>query len=278
MRTTAMVDAIRIERLRYAWDSRGNALEDVTLTVADNEFTAIIGQNGAGKTTLLKNITGLLRPAGGEIVIRGRNSRDMSVSAIAAEIGFVTQNPDRQLFTSTVYDEAAFALKTAGLSGAEIRRRVEDALAAVGLSEERETFPPALGRGDRAKVVIASVLAMGSKTLILDEPAAGQDYRGSRRIMDIAAELRGRGYTVLFVTHNMALAAEYAQRIVVMKDGRVYMDGSPREVFGRVEELEQAGILPPPINRLSRELRPDIPLPRDALSAAELADMLNSVV
>jgi energy-coupling factor transport system ATP-binding protein len=267
-------DAIRIDHLSYSWDARGSVLTDINLSIADNEFTAVIGRNGAGKTTLLKNITGLLRPAAGDIVIRGKNSRGMTVSAIAAEIGFVMQNPDRQLFAATAYEEAAFALKNAGLPEAETRRRAEAALEAVGLFAERETFPPALSRGDRAKLVIAAVLAMGSRIIILDEPAAGQDYRSSRRIMDLAGDLHRNGYTVIFVTHTMALAAEYARRVVVLKDGGVFMDGPPRDVFGRVEELAAARILPPPAVRLSRELRPDIPLPHNALCAAELADML----
>jgi energy-coupling factor transport system ATP-binding protein len=271
--------AIRIAHLYHAWDSEYSSpppytLEDINLEIADNEFVAIIGQNGAGKTTLLKIICGLLRPFAGEICIRGKSICGLSVSSISSEVGLVMQNPDRQLFAATVYDEVSFALKNAALPGAEIARRSEAALAAVGLSGERETFPPALDRGNRAKVVIASVLAMGSKILLLDEPAATQDYRNSRRIMDIAAGLYQDGYTIVFVTHNMSLAAEYGRRIIVMKDSRVFMDGGREEIFTRTGELAKAHILPPPIFRLSRELRDKMPLEQDALSAGELAGML----
>ncbi|MDR1574901.1 MAG: energy-coupling factor ABC transporter ATP-binding protein [Treponema sp.] len=277
MKQAPEVPAVKIDHLSFSYDSRGggaSALEDISLSIADNEFTAIIGQNGAGKTTLLKNLTGLLRPRTGDIFIRGKNARDMSVSAISAEIGFVMQNPDRQLFADTVYDEAAFALRNRGLSEAEIKPRVEAALDAVGLAEERGSFPIALGRGERAKVVIASVLAMGSKILIFDEPAAGQDFRNSRRIMDILRELHGGGYTVIFVTHIMYLAAEYARRVIVMKEKRPVMDGTAADIFSRPGELAAAGILPPQITRLGRELRAEIPLQKDPLSAAELGDML----
>ncbi|MDR0584701.1 MAG: energy-coupling factor ABC transporter ATP-binding protein [Treponema sp.] len=276
----AEAPAVKIDRLTFSYGARcggtgsSPALEDISLSIADNEFTAIIGQNGAGKTTLLKNLTGLLRPEKGDIFIRGKNTRDMPVSAISAEAGFVMQNPDRQLFADTVYDEAAFALRNRGLSEAEIKPRVEAALNAVGLAEERESFPIALGRGERAKAVIASVLAMGSKILIFDEPASGQDYRNSRRIMDILRELHGGGYTIIFVTHIMSLAAEYARRVIVMKEKRLVMDGTTADIFSRAGELEKAGILPPQIIRLGRELRGELPLQKDPLSAAELGDML----
>jgi energy-coupling factor transport system ATP-binding protein len=273
-------EAIKIDHLSFSYDTHRNtpenssALEDISLSIADNEFTAIIGQNGAGKTTLLKNLTGLLRPTKGDIFIRGKNTQGMFVSAISAEIGFVMQNSDRQLFAETVYDEAAYALRNAGLPERDIKPRVEAALDAVGLAGEWESFPLALSRGDRAKTVIASVLAMGSKILILDEPVAGQDYRNGRRIMDILRELHGRGYTVIFVTHTMSLVAEYARRVIVMREKQVIMDGAVSDIFSHAEDLAWAGILPPRITRLSRELRAELPLEKDALSAAELGDML----
>jgi energy-coupling factor transport system ATP-binding protein len=285
--------AISINNLTFSYGSRNisetagsrngspdgfSVLEDINLSIADNEFTAIIGRNGGGKTTLLKNIAGLLRPTGGEVYIRGKNAREMSVPEIAGEIGFVMQNPDRQLFTATVYDEAAYALRNAKLPEKEIKPRVEAALQAVGLAGETDSFPPGLGRGDRAKAVIASVLAMGSKILILDEPAAGQDYRNSRLIMNIVQDLHERGYTIIFVTHTMLLVAEYARRVIVLKEKRVFMDGPVADIFSRTGELAGAGILPPEITRLSRQLRKELPLEKDALSAAELGDMLLGLI
>ena len=275
MEHTPQTPAIQIEHLSCAWDSGRRALDDVSLCIADNEFIAIAGANGAGKTTLLHAVTGLLRPLSGAIAIRGKDARRMSVAAISAEVGYVMQNPDRQLFCATVYDEAAFALKNAGVPKREIDERVRLALAAAGLSCPPETFPPALGRGERARVAIAAALAMGSQILLLDEPTAGQDYNNSLRIMDTLRELHRSGRTIVFVTHTMSLAAEYARRILVLQSGRIHLDGRPAEVFSRFAELAATGVLPPPVTRLSRELQSHgIPLDEDALTAAELGDAL----
>ena len=268
-----MTSAIQIKGLSYFYASGAAALEDINLTIADNELVALVGQNGAGKSTLLKNITGLLRPQGGDIFIRGKNARGLSVSAISREIGFVMQNPDRQLFADTVRAEIAFGLKNAKLPADEIRQRTEAALETAGLAGKGDEFPQALSRGDRAKTVIASVLAMGSKIIILDEPAAAQDYQNSRRIMDTIGNLHERGYTVMFVTHNMSLAAR-ARRVVVMHEKRIMLDGDSRAVFSRGDELAKAGILMPPAARFCRELRKTIPLERDALSVEELGESL----
>jgi energy-coupling factor transport system ATP-binding protein len=203
----------------------------------------------------------------------------MDIAEIAGEIGFVMQDPDRQLFEATVYDEAAFALKNAGrrrkaVTKNEIHQKVRESLSAVGLEDRQNAFPPALGRADRVKTVFASILAMGPKIIMLDEPIAGQDSRSCRLIMDILVNLHRQGYTVIMVTHNMNIAAEYARRLIVMKDGHVLLDGKPQEVFARTAELAEAGILPPQITRLSQMLRGHIPLEKDALTPAELAAML----
>jgi energy-coupling factor transport system ATP-binding protein len=184
------------------------------------------------------------------------------------------QNPDAQLFTDTVYREVSFGLKNLGLPESEIRSRTEAALLETGLENQRDAFPLALNRGDRAKTVIASVLAMGPRIIILDEPDTGQDYRGSLRIMDIARGLHKQGYTIIFVTHNMSLAAEYARRLIVMSGKGIFMDGSPGEIFYRADELAVARIIPPQIVRLSLELRKELKLELNALSAAELGQAL----
>jgi len=272
------IPAIQLDHLRYRYNSGDFMLNDINLAFMEHELTALIGQNGSGKTTMLKNISGLTRPSRGNILLRGRDTADMDITDIAAEIGFVMQEPDRQLFESTVYDEVAFALKHAPrgrkLAKNQIREKVEEALSMVGLLDKRNDFPPALGRADRVKTVFAAILAMGPKIIMLDEPLAGQDKQGCRLIMEILANLHRQGYTILMVTHNMSVIAEYAQRLVVMKDGGVFMDGKPREIFSRTEELAQTEILPPQITRLSQALRKRIPLENDALSPTELAAML----
>ena len=267
-----MEKALQALNVSYSYDSSDTVIEDINLCIQDNEFTAIIGRNGSGKTTLLNNFTGLLRPSAGEIFIRGKNSRLMSVPEISAEIGFVMQNPDRQLFCDTVFDELAFALKRAKIPAGEIERRVLDALSACDLLYAKDSFPPALSRGERAKTVIASVLAMGPKIIILDEPAGGQDFHSIRMIMDIAAALQRSGHTIIFVTHNMAIAAQYAKRIIVMENKRIVVDGPPHDVFCNTKEFSP--VRPPQITRLSMELQGKLALPRPALNVPELGEML----
>jgi energy-coupling factor transport system ATP-binding protein len=267
-------DAIQVSHVGFSYDSGKMILDDLNLAIAENEFVAIIGQNGSGKTTLLKTISGLLRPSRGTIVLRGKDTGSMGLAEIAGEIGFVMQECDRQLFEPTVYDEVAFALRHSKMPKGEIHDKVEETLAAVDLLDKREMFPLALNRADRVKTVFASILAMGPTILMLDEPVAGEDRRGCRKIMDITADLHQRGYTVIMVTHNINVAAEYARRVVVMKDAGVYMDGSPAEIFGRAKDLAKAGILPPHITRLSQSLRNHVPLVKSPLTPADLAEML----
>jgi energy-coupling factor transport system ATP-binding protein len=206
---------IEISNFSFSYDKSINCIENLNLSIRDNDFVGIMGSNGCGKTTLLKNITGLLFPSCGDIFIHGKNTKNLSITDISCEIGFVMQNPDNQLFTDSVCNEVAFALKNMRLSRDEIKQRTQDALDTVCL-DDKEAFPPALSRADRTRAVIACVLAMGCKILIFDEVDVGQDYHGSRHIMNIARELHSKGYTIIFVTHNISLAQEYARRLIIM--------------------------------------------------------------
>jgi energy-coupling factor transport system ATP-binding protein len=218
---------IDIKNLSYSY-SNGSGIKNINLSIAENDFIAITGNNGCGKTTLLKCITGLLRPCEGDIFIRGRNTKKLSVSDISKEAGFVMQNPDTQIFTDSVYKEAAFALKNMRLPKTEIKQRVETALKTVGL-DDADAFPPALNRQDRAKTLIACVLAMGCKIIIFDEIDVGNDYNGSRKIMNIARDLHAKGFTIIFVTHNMVLAGEYAHRLIKMEKDGIVFDGRRKD-------------------------------------------------
>lgn len=266
---------LQIEGVTYRYPAGGEAIRNINLTICENEFVAIIGQNGAGKSTLMKNITGLLRPTAGRILLEGRDIASMAVADISRKIGFVLQNPDRQLFSETVDDEVAYGLKNAGLAQAEIKETVTRALESVGLAHKREEYPPALSKGDRAKVVIASVLAMGPAVIILDEPTNGQDNRGCCQIMDIARELHQSGHTIVFITHNMTLVADYAKRAVVMSRREIMMDGTPEAVFSQPARLETTHISPPQIAQLSNLLiGRGLPLGEICLNPGELADAL----
>ncbi|MDR0465559.1 MAG: ATP-binding cassette domain-containing protein [Treponema sp.] len=217
-------EAVRIDNFSYLYPDCVS-IKNVNITIYDNDFIALTGKNGCGKTTLLKNITGLLRPSGGDIYIRGKNTKELSIAAISKEAGFVMQNPGTQLFTDSVFNEAAFALKNMRrelcLSKSEITRRVKDALETVGLYDEN-AFPHALSGPDKTKIVIACVLAMGCRIIILDEVDARNDYRGSLKIMDIVRELHSKGFTIIFVTHNMYLVDRYAQRLIKMERDGIY--------------------------------------------------------
>ncbi len=266
--------AIRIENLDFSYGGSLLALKNVNLRIDKNEFVAIIGRNGSGKSTLLKNITGLFKPLNGNAYVLGANTKEVAVAKLATKVGFVLQNPDRQLFSATVYDEVAFGPKNLGLPRDEVAKRVEAALEEVDLVKERDSFPPALSRGDRAKVVLASVLAMNPEIIILDEPTSGQDYRGSYQIMNLARGLHDRGLTIIIVTHNMALVAEYAKRVIVFCDGRVITDGSVRSVFSRPEVLLETNILLPQVSRLGLEFRDELGLQEAVLSVEELGDSI----
>jgi len=234
--------AVYIKNFCFKYDN-GAGIENINLSINDNDFIALIGNNGSGKTTLLKSITGLLRPASGDIFIRGRNIRTLSAGEISLEIGYVMQTCDIQLFTGSVFSEVAFALKNMRkqssfvnhncgnrgnfrfkkrLTKAEIKKRAEDALNTVGL-RCADAFPHALSRADRVKTVIACVLAMGSKIILFDEVDSGSDYKSTLEIMNMAKTLHSNGYTVIFVTHNITLACDYAHRIIrIGRNGVVF--------------------------------------------------------
>jgi len=223
----SMSSVVNIKNFSFKYPN-GASIENINLSIKENDFAALTGSNGCGKTTLLKNITGLLRPDSGEILINGINIKNLPVSDISKEIGFVMQNPDTQLFTDSVYNEVAFALKNARLSNSEIKRRVEEALDTAGIKDS-EAFPHALARPDRTKIILACVLAMGCKILIFDEVNAGNDYKENINIMNIARELNKKGFTIIFVTHNMSLAYEYAHRLIKMERKGIIFDEYRRE-------------------------------------------------
>lgn len=265
---------LQIDHLSFTYDSGVKALKDINIDIKEGEFIAIIGQNGSGKSTLLKNITGLLRPTSGQVLINGKNNKELSIAAISKQIGFVLQNPDNQLFESTVKDEICYALKNAKIPAEEYDERINKAAEAVGISDKFEEYPPALSKGDRAKVVIASVLAMDPSILILDEPTSGQDYRGCYQIMDIALRLHEMGRTIIYVTHQMPLVAEYAERTIVLSDAELLLDMPTEEIFVKEEELAQTNILPPQITQLANRLRKSMPDLLHTTTVSQLSDYL----
>ncbi len=268
---------IHVENLDYVYQPQTvKAVEDVSFDIHRGEFVALIGQNGSGKTTVLKNMLGLLQPTKGKVVIAGMDTQVAPVADLARHVGFVLQNPDQQLFAETVEDEISFGPRNLGLDEETIKARVAEVLALVGLEEKRQEFPPALSKGERAKVVIASALALDPEIIVLDEPTTGQDYKGCHQILQIAKKLNQMGRTIVFVTHHMALVTEYARRVIVMRGGRILVDSKTEDVFDQAELVLKAHIIPPQITNLSRSLPPELGLPRVALSVSDLANSILS--
>lgn len=267
-------EAIVVDHVTYRYHNGFQALNDVDFTVHKNEFVAVIGQNGAGKSTLLKNLVGLYKPTQGSILVDGVNTRDISVAKLSTKVGFVLQNPDRQLFADSVEEEVSFGPKNLKLAPAEIEERLEQALDMTGLQPLRREFPMALSAGDRAKVVIASVIAMRPEIIILDEPTTGQDRRGCAQIMDIAKDFQNKGFTVVVVTHHMALVAEYAERVVVMCKGQRLMDGPTAQIFAQAEKLRESFVMPPQVTQLAQRLGPRLGLEEAVLRTEELSELI----
>lgn len=246
---------IRIEDLHYSYPGGDEAVSSIDLDIGRGEIIAIVGQNGAGKTTLAKHFNGLLKPTRGRVVVGNVDTRKAAVAALARKIGYVFQNPDHQIFLDTVAGEVRFGPSNLGLSPGEVQRRVDQALEVVGLSTLLGADPRSLSKGQRQRVALASVLSMEPEVLVLDEPTTGQDYREGKEIMDFVRDLNRRGHTVVFITHDMNLVARYADRVVVLCEGRVLMDGSPREVFGHPETLAKTHLVPPAATALALRLR-----------------------
>jgi energy-coupling factor transport system ATP-binding protein len=266
---------ISVEDLNYIYQPQQvHAVRGVSFEIHQGEFVALIGQNGSGKTTILKNLLGLLRPTSGRVVVAGMDTRQIAVADMARHVGFVLQNPDQQLFAETVEEEIAYGPRNLGLDTKAIQERVEEVLQTVGLEHQRTQFPPALPKGERAKVVIASALALRPEILILDEPTTGQDYKGCHQIMQIAQAIHQSGRTVLFVTHHMALVAEYAQRVIVLCQGQVLLDDTTLQAFSQPELIRRANVIPPQITQLSQALPVELGLPRTCLTVREMADTI----
>lgn len=249
---------LRVEDVSFAYPDGTTVLRTVSLEIRRGEMVAILGQNASGKTTLIKHFNGLLYPTRGRVLVDGHDTRQLGLQKLARSVGYVFQNPDYQLFAETVYDEVAFALRLRGLDEETIRAHVHEALEAVGLAGYEHADPFTLTKGGRQRVALAAVLATKPELLILDEPTTGLDYREQRGMMELVRRLNEAGSTIVFVTHHMWVAAEYAHRTIVMKDGQVLIDGTTRDVFAREDLLQAARLRPPQhvslANRLGKTL------------------------
>jgi len=280
-----MSEIIRTEHLSYAYpgidDHSGVVVfENLNLQVEEGTFVAVLGSNGCGKSTLAKHFNAILLPSGGKVWVCGMDTSDEdSLIPIRRKVGMVFQNPDNQIVANVVEEDVAFGPENLGISSAEIRRRVDQALNQVGMSKYAQHAPHLLSGGQKQRIAIAGIIAMQPKCIVLDEPTAMLDPRGRSEVMQTITRLnREKGITVVLITHHMDEAAQ-AQRVVVMHKGQVAADGTPKEVFARVELMHQLGLASPETVELCWELNKyGFDLPLDALEETECAQALYNAV
>jgi energy-coupling factor transport system ATP-binding protein len=227
------VTGLALEGVGFVYPDGTRALDGVDLTIKAGGSVAIVGQNGSGKSTLVRHLNGLLRPTEGRVLHDGDDVAGLRTAGLAARVGIVFQNPDRQIFAGKVRNEVAFGPRILGRNSAEVEAATRAALAAVGLSDAAEANPYDLGYSRRKLLAIASVLAMATPVVVLDEPTTGQDARGIARVQQVIADLIADGRTVIAISHDMRFVAESFARVIVMGGGRILLDGPPAEIFAQ---------------------------------------------
>ena len=255
---------IELQDVSFQYPSGVWAVDSVSLSIPPGQLVAIVGENGAGKTTLVKMLNGLLRPTRGKVWVGNWDTAEYSPAKLAARVGFLFQNPDDQLFERTVAREVAYGPQNLGVGLAEVESRVQSALELVGLQDEAGAHPYDLPQPQRKLLALAATIAMETPILVLDEPTIGQDEAGQQAVGRILQDLHTMGRTLVMITHDVDFCAEHAQRLVVMLDGRVHLDGPAQHVFAQARKLAQAAVTPPQLVRLAKSLRmPGAPLTVD---------------
>lgn len=246
---------LSVEGVSFRYPSGVLALDGVDLVIPSGQLLTILGENGAGKTTLVKLFNGLLRPTQGTVHVGDWNDAEHSPAALARRVGFLFQNPDDQLFERTLAREVAYGPRNLGASEAEVQRRVASALKLVGLQDMAEGHPYDLPAPQRKLLALAATIAMDTPILVLDEPTIGQDELGRRAISRILTDLHKRGRTLIMISHDMDFCAQHSERMVVMLNGKIHMDGSPVEVLRQTQKLDEAEVAPPQLVRLAQALK-----------------------
>jgi energy-coupling factor transport system ATP-binding protein len=267
---------LSVRDLKHTYPDGTEALYGVSLDIQEGEYVLIIGQNGAGKTTLVKHFLKLLEPTEGAVMVGGVDTRELTVSGLARRIGYVAQNPDNQIFSKTVGEEVSFALINLDYPKEEVEARTVESLEAMGLLDVRDAHPLSLPKGDRARVVIAAILAMKPEIVIFDEPTTGQDYRGAKYILDVSRQLHQMGKTVIVITHHLYLMPEYAERAIVMGKGTIMLDAPIREAYHQVDLLRSTYLSPPQAVLLAQSVGSLVGGELKLLTPAEVAECFQS--
>ena len=274
-----MSEIVRVENLVFRYDDEiitKNAVDDVSLNIEEGEFVVIIGHNGSGKSTLAKHFNGIFYPTQGDVYIKGMNTKDDSlIWEIRQKAGMVFQNPDNQIVATIVEEDVAFGPENLGIEKSIIRKRVDEALALVNMTEFAKKQPHNLSGGQKQRVAIAGIIAMRPDCIIFDEPTAMLDPSGRKEVVDTILKLnKEEGKTIIHITHFMDEATN-ADKVIVMDEGKITMQGKPREIFARVEELNALGLDVPQMTELSYELGLEgVRLREDILTVEEMVDEL----
>ncbi len=276
----SMENAIEIRHLAYSYPDDTSTehvvFQDLSLDIEQGSFVAVLGHNGCGKSTLAKHLNAILLPEGGTVTVYGLDTKqEENLLAIRQQVGMVFQNPDNQIVSNVVEEDVAFAPENLGVPTQEIRRRVDEALEAVGMAAYKKHAPHLLSGGQKQRVAIAGVLAMRPKTIVLDEPTAMLDPQGRQEVVSIVEKLsREQNITVILITHHMDEAI-CADRVIAMDDGKIIADGTPKDVFTKIDLLQSVGLTAPQTTLLLKALDDDgCALPLDALSVDECAQVL----
>ena len=276
----SMENAIEIRHLAYSYPddtaTEHVVFQDLSLDIEQGSFVAVLGHNGCGKSTLAKHLNAILLPEGGTVTVYGLDTKqEENLLAIRQQVGMVFQNPDNQIVSNVVEEDVAFAPENLGVPTQEIRRRVDEALEAVGMAAYKKHAPHLLSGGQKQRVAIAGVLAMQPKTIVLDEPTAMLDPQGRQEVVSIVEKLsREQNITVILITHHMDEAI-CADRVIAMDDGKIIADGAPKDVFTKIDLLQSVGLTAPQTTLLLKALDDDgCALPLDALSVDECAQVL----
>lgn len=275
-----MSQIVTVRDLTFRYEEGAKpALDNITLAIEEGSFVTVLGHNGSGKSTLAKLIGGILVPSGGTVEVCGLDTADEgTLDAIREQVGMVFQNPDNQIVSSVVEEDVAFAPENLGVPHDELVRRVREALSAVGMSEYAAHSTSLLSGGQKQRIAIAGILAMRPRMIVLDEPTAMLDPKGRKSIMEVLHRLVADGMTVIHITHHMDEAVE-ADRVIVVDDGRILLDGTPHEVFAREDMLRNAGLTVPQSVALMHALREQgLDVPDAVLTVDECVSVLEKLL
>jgi len=253
----AVQPVIEIHDLVHTYPGGHRGLSGVNLSIHAGEYVALVGRNGAGKTTLAKHLNRILQPTSGQVIVNRVDAATLQSWELARHVGYVFQNPDHQIFCATVAEEVAYGMKTVGMPQAEIDARLDEVLGFTGLGAVRDEHPFSLGKGERQRIAVASILALRPQILVVDEPTTGQDWAGVQAMMKLIDELNAAGTTIVMVTHDIDVVAHHARRVVVMSDGLVAADGPTADVLAQTDVLAAAAVTTTDTVALSRRLWPE---------------------